>query len=293
MEKVARVALFLSAWLILPIWSIPSAQASEPWLAMSWNVGGVYRDVAFTVSNSGSGIKVVAGEKLPWAKAYGCEIPSGTIVYDFTLVGKDSAGNKLYNGSALMWESSGGVCTTKGLGGQWSAVLKPGQNGFSTPKLEFGPDNVIGIYLGKFSTGDTLPTAADNVLYRKGGTTPVVTPTLTATPTPTATNVGAVDDEVPSVEALTSTGKRGAIANLQYTSSDDSGEAYEQITILKGKKVVGRITTVLGERDPDFTYIQKWPVKKTIYGKFQFCLIAIDDAGNKSDKSCAVLTVKK
>ena len=288
MEKVARVAFFLSAWLILPIWSIPSAQASEAWLAMSWNVGGgIYRDVAFTVSNSGSGITVTAGESLPWAKAYGCEIPAGTIVYDFTLVGKDSAGNKLFNGTALMWESSGGVCKTAALGGIWSATLKPGQNGFSTPKLAFGPDNVIGIYLGKFNTGDTMPTAADNVLYRKGGTTPVVTPT------PTATNAGAVDDEVPSVEALISTGKRGAIANLRYTSSDDSGEAYEQITILKGKKVVGRITTAPGERDPDLTYIQKWSVKKTIYGKFQFCLFAIDDAGNQSDKSCAVLTVKK
>lgn len=273
--------------MLLPSWSISSAEASEPWLAMSWNVGGVYKDVAFTVSNSGSKIEVAAGESLPWAKAYGCTIPAGTIVYEFSLIGKDNSGHNLYNGSMLEWTASGGVCSTTGLGGQWSAVLKPGENGFSTPKLAFGPDNVIGIYLGKFNSGATMPFAADNVLYRKGGSTPI------ATPTPTITNAGTIDDEVPNVEALVSTGKRGGTANLRYTSSDDSGEAYEQITIFKGKKVVGRITTVLAERDPDLTYTQKWPVKKTIYGKFSFCLIAIDDAGNKSDKSCAVLTVKK
>lgn len=289
MKKIARIALLLSVSLLLPIWTIPTAEASEPWLAMSWNVGGIYQDVAFTVSKSGSGIAVAAGESLPWGGGNRCTIPSGTIVYEFSLVGKDSAGNNLYNGTALICDSTdgNGVYATKGLGGQWSAVLKPGQNGFSTPKLAFGPDNVIGIYEGKFNTGDTMPVGATNVLYRKGGTTPV------STPTPIATDAGAVDDEVPTVEALTSTGKRGGIANLRYSSSDDSGEAYEQITILKSNKVVGRVTTVLGERDPDLTYIQKWSVKKTIYGKFRFCLIAIDSDGNKSKQSCAVLTVKK
>lgn len=289
MKKITRVALLLSGSLLLPIWAIPTAEASEPWLAMSWNVGGVYQDVAFTISNSGSGIVVTTGESLPWGGGNRCTIPLGTIVYEFSLVGKDSAGNNLYNGTALICDSTdgNGVYITKGLGGQWSAILKPGQNGFSTPKLAFGPDNVIGIYLGKFNTGATMPTAADNVLYRKGGTTPVVAPT------PIATDAATVDDEVPAVEALTSTGKRGGIANLRYSSSDDSGEAYEQIMILKSNKVVGRVTTVLGERDPDFTYMQKWSVKKTIYGKFRFCIIAIDGAGNKSNQSCAALTVKK
>lgn len=291
MKKIVKIALFPFALMLLPIWSISSAEASEAWLAMSWNVGGVYKDVAFTVSNSGSRTEIAAGESLPWGGGDRCTIPAGTIVYQFTLIGKDSAGNNLYNGTALICDSTdgNGIYITKGLGGQWSAVLKPGENGFSMPKLAFGADNIIGIYVGKFNSGATMPFAADNVLYRKGGSTPVATPSAT----PTATNATDIDDELPDVGALVSTGQRGSIASLRYTSSDDSGEAYEQITILKGKKVVGRITTVLGERDPDFTYIQKWQVKKTIYGKFQFCLIAIDDAGNKSDKSCAVLTVKK
>lgn len=291
MKKIVKGTIFLLTLMLLPIWSIPNAVASEAWLAMSWNVGGTYKDVAFTVTNSGSKIVIAAGESLPWGGGDRCTVTAGTIVYEFSQIGKDSAGNNLYNGIALICDSTdgNGVYTTKGLGGQWSAVLKPGSNGFSTPKLAFGPDNIIGVYLGNSNAGSTMPFAANNVLYRKGGSTPA----STSTPTPTATNAGAIDDEVPDVEALASTGKRGASANLRYTSSDDSGEAFEQITIFKGKKIVGRVTTVLGERDPDLIYIQKWPVKKTIYGKFQFCLIAIDEAGNKSNKSCAVLTVKK
>lgn len=175
-HKSVGMALFLVAGLMLPIWPLSTAAAAaEPWVAMDWNMGGSYRNVAFTVSVTGSGLKVAADESLPWAGAYGCTIPAGTIVYDFTQVGKDSAGNNLYNGSALQWTASGGVCSMTGLGGKWSAVLKPGQNGFLTPKLEFGNDHVIGVYPGTYKAGDSMPLAADNVLYRKGGTTPTAT----------------------------------------------------------------------------------------------------------------------
>lgn len=187
------MAVFLVAALMLPIWPLSTATAAaEPWVAMDWNVGGSYRNVAFTVTVTGTGLKVAAGESLPWAGAYGCTIPADTVVFDLTLVGKDSAGNNLYNGLYLGWTASGGVCSTTGLGGQWSAVLKPGQNGFLTPKLEYGIDNVIGAYLGTYKAGDTMPSAADYVFYRKGGTTPTkASSTPTPLPTPTVSKVNA------------------------------------------------------------------------------------------------------
>lgn len=179
------MAVLLVAGLMLPIWPLSTAAAAaEPWVAMDWNVAGSYRNVAFTVTVAGTGLKVAAGESLPWAGAYGCTIAAETVVFDLTLVGKDSAGNNLYNGLRLGWTASGGVCSTSGLDGQWSAVLKPGQNGFLTPKLEYGIDNVIGAYLGTYKAGDSMPVGADYVFYRKGGTTPTPTPTATRTPTP-------------------------------------------------------------------------------------------------------------
>lgn len=286
MRRLLVVAIFFVA---LPLTTVSAA--AEPWVAMTWNFGGgSYRDVAFTVSATAAGLKIAAGESLPWAKAYGCTISTDTIVYDFVQVGKDSAGNKLYNGSGLGWTSSGGVCSTTGLGGTWSAVLEPGQNGFLKPPLAYGVDNVIAVYLGTYNTGDRMPTGADAVFYRKGGTT-------TATPTTTTSTVGTgsgdVDDERPDIEALASTGKRGTAVGLRFTSSDDSGEAYEQFTVYKGKKVVGSVSTTLGERDPDAIYTMTWTGKKTFYGKLRFCVVGIDEAGNKSKQSCAVLTLSK
>lgn len=275
------VALFV----VSPLTS--ASAAAEPWVAMDWNMGGSYRNVAFTVSTTPTKMTIAAGESLPWAKAYGCTISTNTVVYDFTLVGKDSVGNNLYNGVGLGWTASGGACSTTGLNVQWSAVLKPGQNGFLTPPLTYGVDNVIGVYLGTYKAGDGMPTGADDVFYRKGGTT------ATTTTTTVVGDSGDADEEKPEVEALVSKGKRGTAVGLRFTSSDDSGEAREQLTVYKGKKVVGRVSTSLGERDPDETYSVAWTGKKTIYGKLRFCVVGIDEAGNKSKESCAALTLLK
>ncbi len=267
--------------------STSASAAAEPWVGFSWNMGGSYRDVALTVSMTATKMTISAGESLPWAKAYGCTIPTDTVVYDFTLVGKNSAGYNLYNGLGLGWTASGGVCSTTGLSGQWSAVLEPGRNGFLTPPLAYGVDNVISVYLGTYNAGDGMPTGADNVFYRKGGTM------ATTTTTTVVGDLGEADDEKPEVEALASKGKRGTAVGLRFTSSDDSGEAREQLAVYKGKKVVGRVSTSLGERDPDETYTVAWTGKKTIYGKLRFCVVGIDEAGNKSKESCAALTLLK
>lgn len=290
MRRLFVVVIFFAA---LPLTGV--AAAEEPWISSSWNFGGgSYRDAAFTVSATATGLKVSAGESLPWGGAYGCTITAGTVGYDLTLVGKDSSGNKLYSGKGLGWTSSGGVCSTTGLADGFSAVLKPGSNGFSTPSLAYGVDNVIAVYSGTYKSGDTMPVGAKDVFYRKGGTTAGSSASSgTTTTTTVGTSAGDTDDERPDVAALTSTGKRGTAVGLRFTSSDDSGEAYEQFTVYKGNKVLGRVSTTLGERDPDEIYTITWTAKKTIYGKLRFCVVGVDETGNKSKPSCAVLTLSK
>lgn len=166
-NAAAAVALLATAAglaLLLPAaaGSGSGARAADSDWVSTRDVGGSGRYVAFTVSLTGSGLTIAAAESFPW---YRCPIGAGTVVYQFSQVGKNADGNKLYNGKGL-----GGVCPALVLGGTLSAVLQPGQDPFQTPKLAYGPDNLIQIYLGTYKAGDAMPMAADDQFYRKGGT---------------------------------------------------------------------------------------------------------------------------
>lgn len=100
------------------------------------------------------------------------------------------------------------------------------------------------------------------------------------------------DHRAPIDRAFRSTGTHGKLAELGYLAMDGRGETADSFVVYKGKKVVKRITLPLADTSPFLPYVVGWKVPKKTKGKFRFCVTSRDRAGNKSNISCAALTIK-
>jgi hypothetical protein len=100
------------------------------------------------------------------------------------------------------------------------------------------------------------------------------------------------DHRAPVDQAIKSIGTHGKVASLYYFASDGRGETADAIVVSKGKKVLKRINFLLEDTNPFLPYIARWKVPKKTKGKLRFCVTSTDRAGNKSNTSCAALTIK-
>lgn len=100
------------------------------------------------------------------------------------------------------------------------------------------------------------------------------------------------DRRAPIDQAFKSTGTHGKLAGLGYLAMDGRGETADAFVIYKGKKVVKRINLLLADTSPFLPYIVRWKVPQKTKGKLRFCVTSADRAGNKSNTSCAALTIK-
>jgi hypothetical protein len=100
------------------------------------------------------------------------------------------------------------------------------------------------------------------------------------------------DRTPPRVKALASAGVRGSVAKLRYTVFDDSKRTREEITVLRGRRVLATRRTKLGSRNVTSIYSQRWRVPTNISTRLRFCVRAWDAAGNRSAKSCAPLAIR-
>lgn len=100
------------------------------------------------------------------------------------------------------------------------------------------------------------------------------------------------DHRAPIDKAFKSTGTHGKLAELGYLAMDGRGETADSFVVYKGKKVVKRINLPLADTSPFLPYVVGWKVPKTVKGKLRFCVTSSDRAGNKSNTSCAALTIK-
>ena len=108
----------------------------------------------------------------------------------------------------------------------------------------------------------------------------------------TAAVVPGPDTRAPFDQAVKSTGTHGKRAELVFSASDGRGETAETFVIYKGKKVLKTIRLPLADTNPFFSYSVTWRVPKKVRGKLRFCVSSVDRAGNKSNNSCAPLTIK-
>jgi hypothetical protein len=108
----------------------------------------------------------------------------------------------------------------------------------------------------------------------------------------TAAVVPGADARAPFDHAEKSTGVHGKRAELVFSASDGRGETAETFVIYRGKKVLKTIRLPLADTNPFFSYSVTWRVPKKVRGKLRFCVSSLDRAGNKSNVSCAPLTIK-
>ena len=100
------------------------------------------------------------------------------------------------------------------------------------------------------------------------------------------------DHRAPIDQAIKSAGTHGKIVQLFYLAMDGRGETADTIVVYKGKKVQKRIHYLLEDTSPFFPYVANWKVPKKTKGKLRFCVSSTDRAGNKSNNSCAALTIR-
>jgi hypothetical protein len=102
-----------------------------------------------------------------------------------------------------------------------------------------------------------------------------------------------VDRDPPRLKTMAASGAPGKNAALRFRVFDDSGKSSEAFAILQGTATIGRVTVPLGPVDYRHVYTAYWRVPARLKpGPRTFCGVASDAAGNRSTRSCSLLTVK-
>lgn len=145
------------------------AAAADP-LGGNWlGVGGQFRERPHKITESGGTLTVTTAEAYAFPEAAACKVAAGQILGVFHFVGAVGASERRYEGTWIAWTVSADGCTLDPPGGQFTAVLRPGDDGFQRPPLLQGPNNVISIYGGAFGT-KPLPLSSNFGFVRKSGT---------------------------------------------------------------------------------------------------------------------------
>jgi hypothetical protein len=99
-----------------------------------------------------------------------------------------------------------------------------------------------------------------------------------------------VDTVAPVVHAYPVTSKRGRPVKLRYRVRDNHGETTEQVSVYRGRLVVGKLGRNLRPTEDSVVYWFPWKApKRKLAGRF--CVRAADGAGNFST-SCASLKIR-
>ena len=102
------------------------------------------------------------------------------------------------------------------------------------------------------------------------------------------------DSVPPTVRALRSTGRAGAVVRLRFQVFDDaSARTREVVRVLR--RDGSRVATIRTRFTPSrrgATYHVTWRSPKSLVGRLRFCVEAVDRAGNRSAPSCAPLVLR-
>lgn len=218
--------------------------------------------------------------------------------------------------------SWGGSCSDSGMGDTCTLLItgpKSVTAGFDTPPP---PPPMFTLTVAKAGTGtgyvggaggiDCGPTCA--VTLQEGSTIPLLavaddgsrfagwsgggcsgtdkcTVTFTADMQVTAT-FDHVDRAPPHIRTIASSARPGTTAQLRFRVYDDSGMSRELLTILKGKVTIARVAVPIATVLYGRTYSARWHVPAGLTpGARLYCAVAIDQAGNRSTRSCSAFTV--
>jgi hypothetical protein len=100
------------------------------------------------------------------------------------------------------------------------------------------------------------------------------------------------DTRAPVDRAFAAKGKHGKVVELDYMAGDGRAVTADTLRIYRGNRVLRTIRYSLGDANPFYVYYAKWRVPRNVRGRLRFCVRSVDAAGNKSNLSCAPLTIR-
>jgi subtilisin family serine protease len=100
------------------------------------------------------------------------------------------------------------------------------------------------------------------------------------------------DKTPPRATALASRGRHGTTINLRSRASDDSGQLRVREQVLRGTKVVARLSSPFTAAATATEITVAWHAPARLTGTLRHCVTAVDKAGNASTASCAQLVVR-
>jgi len=137
----------------------------------------------------------------------------------------------------------------------------------------FGPDELQAFLVR--SAADLAPAGPDNLT----GAGQLRLPAL-------------VDKTPPVAKALPSSGMHGTAIKLLSTDSDNAGKVRVREQVLRGGKVIASVRTALMPVSAAARVAVAWHAPPRLTGSLRHCVIATDEAGNSSGRSCATLIVR-
>jgi secreted trypsin-like serine protease len=100
------------------------------------------------------------------------------------------------------------------------------------------------------------------------------------------------DAEPPDVRALASSGHAGERVLLRYQVEDAIGWTRERITVqsASGRRLAS-LSTRFAPAPEGTVRARPWRAPSSLAGTYRFCVVALDEAGNRSARSCARLSL--
>jgi thermitase len=100
-----------------------------------------------------------------------------------------------------------------------------------------------------------------------------------------------LDAKAPTARAYAAHGRRRQLVRLRYRASDDRGQTAERITVFRKSEKLSVYKRRLRATLPQIAYSVIWHAPRKA-GKYRFCVLATDGAGNHSKTACAAVRVR-
>jgi hypothetical protein len=100
------------------------------------------------------------------------------------------------------------------------------------------------------------------------------------------------DTRAPLDRAFASRGVHGKVALLDYWAADGRAKTADTLRVYRRNRLMRTIRISMGDSNPFYVYYARWHVPRKVRGRLRFCVQSVDAAKNKSNLSCARLTIR-
>src|SRR5262245_14353981 len=218
-------------------------------------------------------------------------VPGDEVGVALDLDQKPDTGSVYYGAEALMSYESSTLRFYRAAGNDFSAAaLPPSLHGTIANGVATFSFNASDLGLTP-SSGFNVFALADNTVIGEMDTAPDIR-TFNYQQVPGPPPPLGPDTRAPVDHAFASKGVHGKTVRLSYWAADGRGVTADTLRVYRKNRLLGTARIGLGDASPFLTYYARWHAPRKVRGKLRFCVQSTDAAGNKSNLSCAKLTIR-